>query len=125
MNQRDVVRRLERPKILLLSGCISCERDEASHGYVDMEQLSTMEEEYLRSVCNKIRAFKPDLILVEKTVTQRAKEILSELGIAYVFNVRASVMTRLRRIFGTEVYSAVLSVIKPPALGSASLFEVE
>jgi 1-phosphatidylinositol-3-phosphate 5-kinase len=123
VHQRDIVRRLDRPKILLVAGAISCHRDN-TNGYVDMESLVSMEDEYIRRICNKLKSFRPDLILVETTVSQKAQAVLSELGIAYVFNVRASIMARLRRIFQTEMHSSVLSIIHPPTLGAASKFEI-
>ena len=105
-----------------------------------------MEDDYLRSICGKIKSFKPDLVLVETTITQKAQvrktslmssfrtpliqmrlfcqEVLRELGIAFVFNVRASIMARLKRIFETEVVSSVLSLVQPPILGSAESFEI-
>ena len=52
------------------------------------------------------------------------QEVLRELGIAFVFNVRASIMARLKRIFETEVVSSVLSLVQPPILGSAESFEI-
>ncbi len=125
MNARDVVRRLEKPKILMLAGSVSCGgRDGGVAGYADVVQVSNMEDEYLRSVCSKIKSFRPDLILVEKAVAQRAQHLLADMGIAYVFNVRSTVMWRLRRIFRTEIYSSVLSIIQVPVLGAARLFEV-
>lgn len=50
--------------------------------------------------------------------------MLTELGIAFVYNVRASIMSRLKRIFETDVVSSVLSLVQPPTLGSAESFEI-
>ena len=124
VHQRDLVTSLENPKILLLAGALSCHRDN-THGHVDLESLASMEDDYIRSICGKIKSFKPDLVLVETTVTQKAQEVLRELGIAFVYNVRASIMGRLKRIFETDVVSSVLSLVQPPTLGSAESFEIK
>ena len=63
---------LVKPKILLLAGALSCHRDN-THGHVDLESLAAMEDDYLRSICGKIKSFKPDLVLVETTITQKAQ----------------------------------------------------
>jgi 1-phosphatidylinositol-3-phosphate 5-kinase len=56
-----------------------------------------VEEEFVKNICNKIKALHPDLILVQQNVCRLAQDILSEAGICIIQNVKEKNLRRISR----------------------------
>eukprot|EP01132_Coremiostelium_polycephalum_P003331 gene3331-4176_t len=100
------------PKILLLSCSVEFQRVE--NKFLFFDQLLQQEKEYLRILVSKIAERKPDLVLVEKTVSRHAQDFLLESGISLALNVKPKVLERLGRClrgtcgqFRIQTYSEV------------------
>ena len=86
---------IRNPTILLLKCAFEFQRRENTLSYFDTLQLQ--EEQYLKNVVAKVKAFRPSIILVQKSMSRLALEMLYELGIIVAVNVKQSVMNRVAR----------------------------
>jgi len=68
---------------------------------------------------------KPDLVLVQKSVSRIAQELFNLMGITLVLNVKASVLERIARCTGAEILTSVDAHMGKPVLGSCQQFYVE
>ncbi|KAF2076491.1 hypothetical protein CYY_002231 [Polysphondylium violaceum] len=102
--------RFVNPKILLLSCSVEFQRVE--NKFLFFDQLLQQEKEYLRILVSKIAERKPDIVLVEKTVSRHAQDFLLDAGISLALNVKPKVLERLGRCLGGEVLPT-LDIIYP------------
>ena len=56
-----------------------------------------MDEEYIKKMCDEIMAFKPDLVITEKGVSDLAQHFLVKAGISVLRRVRKSDNNRISR----------------------------
>lgn len=52
-----------------------------------MDSLVLQEQEFLKNMVGRIVALKPDLVLVEKTVSHLAQDMLLKRGISVILNI--------------------------------------
>ncbi|XP_060534616.1 1-phosphatidylinositol 3-phosphate 5-kinase [Cylas formicarius] len=108
------------PKVLLLQCAVVYQRTEGR--LMSLEPLLMQENEYLRHVCARIVAFRPDVVVVHRNVSRLAQDMLRESKIVLVYNVKRTVMDRLARCTGADVVAAVDSHIGRPRLGTCARF---
>ena len=72
---RFMASRLTDPQILLLSSNIDYQRGDESKLLV-LENVLLQEADYLKNIVNKITSYKPNIVLVEKSVAYLAKKYL-------------------------------------------------
>ena len=60
-------------------------------------KILQMEEEYIRKMCDEVVAFKPDLVITEKGVSDLAQHFLIKAGISVLRRVRKSDNNRIAR----------------------------
>lgn len=68
---------------------------------------------------------KPDLVLVQKSVSRIAQELFIQMGVTLVLNVKASVLERISRCTGAEILTSVDAHMGKPVLGTCQQFYVE
>lgn len=68
---------------------------------------------------------KPDIVLVQKSVSRIAQELFNLMGITLVLNVKASVLERIARCTGAEILTSVDAHMGKPVLGTCQQFYVE
>ena len=56
-----------------------------------------MEEEFIKKMCDEVMAFKPDLVITEKGVSDLAQHFLVKAGISVLRRVRKSDNNRIAR----------------------------
>ncbi len=61
------------------------------------------EHEHLRITVERVADYKPDVLLVEKSVARYAQELLLQKGISVVLNVKRSLLNRLARCTEAQV----------------------
>lgn len=57
-----------------------------------------MEEEYIKSICDDIIKFKPDLVITEKGISDLAQHYLIKANISAIRRVRKSDNNRIARL---------------------------
>lgn len=68
---------------------------------------------------------KPDIVLVQKSVSRIAQELFNLMGITLVLNVKTSVLERIARCTGAEILTSVDAHMGKPVLGTCQQFYVE
>ncbi len=86
--------------------------------------VPTQEREHLRLAVSRIASFKPDVLLVERSVARSAQEELLTRGISLVLNVKPELMERLARSLGTKVVPSI-EELSAAAVASCGQFRVE
>lgn len=114
---------IDKPTVLLLSSSISYQRVE--NKFSSLDPILMQEFEYLKNTIGKLTVFKPNILLVEKTVSRLAQEMLLALGITVVLNVKTSVMERIARGTQAAIVSTVDAHLGRPQLGSCEKFYVK
>ncbi len=116
VTHKKMLRSIKNPKILLLKCAFEFQRKENQLSSFDTLQLQ--EEKYLKNLVVKVSTIKPNLILLQKSVSRLALEMLYELGIVVVLNVKPSVMTRVSRSTNGEILHSLDQLM----FGTASIF---
>ncbi len=65
--------------------------------------MGLQEHEHLRITVERVADYKPDVLLVEKSVARYAQELLLQKGISVVLNVKRSLLNRLARCTEAQV----------------------
>ena len=78
-------RRIENPRILLLDCNLEYKKGESQTNIEimnegDFSKILQMEETYIKKICEEILAFKPDLVITEKGVSDLAQHFLSKVS---------------------------------------------
>ncbi|XP_071531520.1 1-phosphatidylinositol 3-phosphate 5-kinase isoform X2 [Panulirus ornatus] len=115
--------RLTDPQILLVASTIDYQRG-TDNKLLALDNLLLQEADYLKNVVAKIVSYKPDIILIEKSVAFLARKYLQAHGITLVMNVKPSVMERVARCTQAELVSSIDAQLTRPTLGMCHNFYV-
>eukprot|EP00058_Branchiostoma_floridae_P013130 XP_002598618.1 hypothetical protein BRAFLDRAFT_118352 [Branchiostoma floridae] len=101
------------PRILMVKGWIDHQRTENRLASID--PIVLQEREYLKNCVARITSLnpRPDILLVEKTVSRIAQDLLLEAGITLVLNVKPEVMDRIARCTQADLIPSIDQVAKP------------
>ncbi|GJR02801.1 putative 1-phosphatidylinositol-3-phosphate 5-kinase FAB1C [Tanacetum coccineum] len=109
-------------RVLILGGALEYER---SHDQLSsIETLLQQEMDHLKMIVSRIEAHRPNVLLVEKTVSSYAQEYLLAKDISLVLNIKRSLLERVSRCSGAPVTPSV-GHISTTRLGQCELFRVE
>lgn len=134
MVNKDIVhprmrRRIENPRILLLDCNLEYKKGESQTALeftkeTDFARVLQLEEEYIKSICEDIIKFKPDLVITEKGISDLAQHYLVKANISAIRRVRKSDNNRIARACGATIVNRT-DEIKEEDIGSgAGLFEI-
>jgi hypothetical protein len=88
----------QNPKILILSGGIEFHRQDLKLSSLDT--LLDQEDKYLEILVDKIMSLEPDILLVGKSVSRRAQELLYHHCVAVFQHVKPNLLERIARMTG-------------------------
>ncbi len=108
------------PTILLLKCAFDFQRRENQLSSFDT--LHLQENKYLQNLVDKVKAFKPSIILVQKSVSRLALEDLYSIGIIVVVNVKPNVMSRVARSTQGEILTSLDQLFFDVRLGTCGKF---
>ncbi|KAK0041710.1 1-phosphatidylinositol 3-phosphate 5-kinase [Biomphalaria pfeifferi] len=111
------------PLILLLQGTIEFQRVE--NKFSSLEPQILQEREFMRNSVMKMIAYRPNVVVVEKSVSRLAQEHLLEAGITLLYNVKPSVMERLARFTQADIVPSIDGLVKKPKMGFCHDFRVQ
>lgn len=120
---KDMATVINEARILLLQCPIVYQRDEGK--YVSIETLLRQEREHLTNVVGRIRSFNPNVIIVHKNVSGIAQDMLRNLNITLVVDVKLSVLKRLSRCLQCDIVPTIDSNIGRPKLGLCEKFYIK
>ncbi|XP_041119018.1 1-phosphatidylinositol 3-phosphate 5-kinase-like isoform X2 [Polyodon spathula] len=112
---------IKTPKILLLKCSIEyLYREETKFTCID--PIVLQEREFLKNYVQRIVDVRPNLVLVEKTVSRIAQDMLLEHGITLVNNVKPQVLDRVSRMTQGDLVMSLDQLLTKPRLGTCHKF---
>ncbi|KAM6934766.1 1-phosphatidylinositol 3-phosphate 5-kinase isoform 3-T3 [Xenentodon cancila] len=112
---------IKNPKILLLKCSIEyLYREETKFTCID--PIVLQEREFLKNYVQRIVDVRPNLVLVEKTVSRIAQDMLLEHGITLVINVKPQVLDRVSRMTQGDLVISMDQLLTKPRLGTCHKF---
>ncbi|KAL0963969.1 hypothetical protein UPYG_G00315910 [Umbra pygmaea] len=112
---------IKNPKILLLKCSIEyLYREETKFTCID--PIVLQEREFLKNYVQRIADVRPNLVLVEKTVSRIAQDMLLEHGISLVINVKPQVLDRVSRMTQGDLVMSMDQLLTKPRLGTCQKF---
>lgn len=115
---------IKNPKILLLKCSIEyLYREETKFTCID--PIVLQEKEFLKNYVQRIVDVRPNLVLVEKTVSRIAQDMLLEHGITLVINVKPQVLDRVSRVTQGDLVMSMDQLLTKPRLGTCHKFYMQ
>uniref|UniRef100_A0A4W3JLS6 1-phosphatidylinositol 3-phosphate 5-kinase n=1 Tax=Callorhinchus milii TaxID=7868 RepID=A0A4W3JLS6_CALMI len=115
---------IKTPKILLLKCSIEyLYREETKFTCID--PIVLQEREFLKNYVQRIVDVRPNLVLVEKTVSRIAQDMLLEHGITLVINVKPQVLDRVSRVTQGDLVMSMDQLLTKPRLGTCHKFYLQ
>ncbi|KAF9109653.1 1-phosphatidylinositol-3-phosphate 5-kinase [Mortierella sp. AM989] len=120
---KQMSRHLQNPRILILRFALEYQRVE--NHFISLEPIVNQEEEYLSHLVTRIVALSPNIIVVEKTVSRLALEMLQTHNVAVAYNVKPEVTEAIAHCTGADIILSFDKLAKDPRLGTCGSFEVK
>ncbi|XP_056392849.1 1-phosphatidylinositol 3-phosphate 5-kinase isoform X2 [Hyla sarda] len=115
---------IKSPKILLLKCSIEyLYREETKFTCID--PIVLQEREFLKNYVQRIVDVRPTLVLVEKTVSRIAQDMLLEHGITLAINVKPQVLDRVSRMTQGDLVMSMDQLLTKPRLGTCNKFYIQ
>lgn len=136
MFNKDVVapgkmrRKIVNPRIILLDCPLEYKKGENQTNAElvreeDWEVLLRMEEEYIKSLCDQIVMFKPDLVITEKGLSDLACHYLCKNGVSAIRRLRKTDNNRIAKACGAVIVNRPDELQESDVGTGAGLFEVK
>ncbi|KAI8324288.1 T-complex protein 1 [Martensiomyces pterosporus] len=135
MINKDVVhpkmrRYIENPRIVLLDCPLEYKKGESQTNIEitreeDWSRILEIEEEQIKSMCEKIVALKPDLVITEKGVSDLAQHYLVKNNITALRRMRKTDNNRIARATGATIVTSVDELKEQDVGTGCGLFSVE
>jgi len=135
MLNKDVIdptmrRRIENPRIILLDCNLEYKKAESMMNIEitndsDFEAILKQEEDYIEELCNALIAFKPDLVITEKGVSDLAAHYLSKAGVSVIRRLRKTDNNRIARAVGATIVNDPRDLREEDVGTGCGLFEVK
>ncbi|XP_015762792.1 PREDICTED: 1-phosphatidylinositol 3-phosphate 5-kinase-like [Acropora digitifera] len=113
---------LSNPKILVLSCAIDYQRNE--NRLASLDPLILQEFDFLKNFVARVVSLRPNILLVEKTVSRLAQDMLLQHGITLVLNVKPKVIQRIARCTRADVLYS-MEQLSQPQLGNCQSFKIQ
>ncbi|XP_028967984.1 1-phosphatidylinositol 3-phosphate 5-kinase [Galendromus occidentalis] len=119
---KDMRSSIENPKVLILQGAITYQRNESK---IDtLEPIVMQEQDYVKYAIAKVKAYQPDVLVVEKSVSWLVRERIRDFNVSLITNSKKSVMERIAHLTGSSLVPG-LDALGSPTLGTCERFSVE
>merc|ERR1719338_36296 len=122
-------RKIENPRILLLDCNLEYKKGESQTNIEimkeeDFSKVLEAEEAYIKKICEEIIAFKPDLVITEKGVSDLAQHFFNKAGITAIRRLRKTDNLRVARACGATIVNRTDEISEDDLGTGAGLFEV-
>ncbi|XVE74717.1 hypothetical protein DITRI_Ditri12bG0039900 [Diplodiscus trichospermus] len=112
----------KNPRLLLLGGALEFQK--VPNQLASFNTLLQQENDHLKMIIAKIEALRPNVLLVEKSVSSYAQEYLLAKEISLVLNVKRPLLERIARCTGALVCPSIDN-LSTTRLGNCELFQLE
>merc|ERR1712130_640765 len=122
-------RKIENPRILLLDCNLEYKKGESQTNIEimnegDFSKILEAEEAYIKKICEEIIAFKPDLVITEKGVSDLAQHFFNKAGITAIRRLRKSDNLRVARACGATIVNRTDEITESDIGTGCGLFEI-
>eukprot|EP00842_Homolaphlyctis_polyrhiza_P002663 jgi/Hompol1/3398/HPOL_003222-RA len=117
---KRMLRTLVKPRILLIT--FSLEYQRVENQFVSLETLVAQEEDHIKNLVARVMTLKPDIVLVQKTVSRIALELLLKAGVIVVYDVKPSALVNIARFTTADIIYSIDKLSLNPSLGSCERF---
>ncbi|KAG0523664.1 hypothetical protein BDA96_07G142500 [Sorghum bicolor] len=107
-------------KLLILGGALEYHR--VPNKLASIDRILEQEKEHMKMIVGKIESRRPNVVLVEKSVSSSAQELFSK-DISLVLNVKRTLLDRVSRCTGAQIAS--VDSIASARLGRCEVFKVQ
>ncbi|KAJ0987212.1 hypothetical protein J5N97_005568 [Dioscorea zingiberensis] len=121
IRHKRMISQHKNPRILILGG--SLEYQKVQNKLASINAVLEQEISHIKMAVAKIEARRPNILLVEKSVSSYAQEYLLMKGISLVLNVKRSLLERISRCTGAEVAPSI-DDITSARLGQCEIFRI-
>ncbi|GJN16180.1 hypothetical protein PR202_gb03140 [Eleusine coracana subsp. coracana] len=121
VKHKRMVSEHKNAKLLILGGALEYHR--VTNKLASIGTILEQEKEHLRKIVGKIEARRPNVLLVEKSASSYAQELLAK-DISLVLNVKRPLLDRISRCTGAQIASSVDSIASV-RLGQCEMFKVQ
>ena len=105
---KKMVHTFQNPRVLILKFALEYERTEnKTLAFQSLDPVLNDEKSYLKMVIGKIAALQPHIVLVEKTVSQVAQDLLLDSDITLVKTVKPSVIEAVSRSTNAVILTSI------------------
>ncbi|KAK9239672.1 chaperonin Cpn60/TCP-1 family [Lipomyces kononenkoae] len=123
-------RRIENPRIILLDCPLEYKKGESQTNIEitkeeDWARILEIEEEQIKSLCDTILSFKPDLVITEKGVSDLAQHYLLKGDVTALRRVRKTDNNRIARATGATIVNRIEDLRDSDVGTQCGLFNVE
>merc|ERR1719414_1514971 len=123
-------RKIENPRILLLDCNLEYKKGESQTNIEimnegDFSKILEQEEAYIKKICDEIAAFKPDLVITEKGVSDLAQHFFNKAGITAIRRLRKSDNLRVARACGATIVNRTDEITEEDIGTDCGLFEIK
>ncbi|CAH8356938.1 unnamed protein product [Eruca vesicaria subsp. sativa] len=119
---RRMKAKIEKARLLILGGALEYQR--VSNQFSSFDTLLQQEKEHLKMAVAKIHAERPNILLVEKSVSRFAQEYLLAKDISLVLNIKRPLLERIARCTGAQIIPSV-DHLSSQKLGYCENFRVD
>lgn len=109
---KSMPRSIPHPRILIITFAIEYARHQQH--FMSLEPVIRQEREFLENLVSRIAALQPNLLLVEKSVSGLALELLEKSNIATAYNVKPSVLEAVSRCTQTRIITSMDKLVTMP-----------
>lgn len=93
--------------------------------FMSLEPLMAQEHEFIRILVARIIALRPQIVVVEKTVSRTALELLEKEGIVVVWSVKPDAIRAISRCTQADIITSIDRLSLDPRIGRCRYFNVE
>ncbi|EPQ28998.1 uncharacterized protein PFL1_03288 [Pseudozyma flocculosa PF-1] len=93
--------------------------------FMSLEPLMAQEHEFIRILVARIVALRPQLVVVEKTVSRLALDLLERAGVVVVWSLKPSAIEAISRCTQADIITSIDRLALDPKLGRCHSFRVE
>nr|XP_009410073.2 PREDICTED: putative 1-phosphatidylinositol-3-phosphate 5-kinase FAB1C [Musa acuminata subsp. malaccensis] len=123
VKHKRMVSQHRNPRLLLFGGAL--EYQKIPNELASIGALLEQETNYMKMALSKIEALRPNVLLVEKSVSSYAQEyLLGKKEISLVLNVKKSLLERISRCTGAHILPSIDGVASAK-LGHCEMFRIE
>ncbi|KAL2933788.1 1-phosphatidylinositol-3-phosphate 5-kinase FAB1B [Bienertia sinuspersici] len=119
---RRMTPRIEKPRLMILGGALEYQR--VSNLLSSVNTLLKQETDHLKMAVAKIDAHRPNVLLVEKSVSRCAQEYILAKDITLALNIKKPLLDRIARCTGAQIVPSI-DHLSAQKMGYCDLFHVE